>query len=647
MRRWFLLLAAVLAGFSCQNDWEGVQGVSKPGIDPPTDEIFFPTGLAVTPDGRYLVVASSNADIRYNGGVLGVANLVDLNERLLAGPDGGCVADPRNRWAVDCEESEIMLPEAAVRVGSFPAELALLDRPPEASDLEPGAVSRQRLFVTVRGDRSLTYADLLYEGAGPEAPLLCISCGEGCGPGLADCDEEHVVTGPTRQAPYVPDELPEEPYGLFVDPGLRLVYVTHLADGAVSLFDLSDQDVPVLRQVLPDVVDADVSGYRGSAAVVSLRPGDPEAPIFVGARTAPEVVVLRVQSAGVLASQCEAGFCHGRVCSECSTKENCPGAQKCVWDEDVGMFACRGGSLALGEACTEDADCATGFCVEQRCSECADDGDCPGELGCVADGQAGYHRCNRGARFFGDACSDGTDCRTGFCVDGRCSGCASDGDCPGSQRCLRRSSAGEGWAYACVGGIGASGKTCTAGVRSPMDLTALLAVDTRLVFTMPSGPMTSMVAGDVRGLAALPDGSGLVAVSRRPPALVLLDAEAGPDGRTVQVREAVELCSKPTDVAVRSYDGWNVAYVTCWGTGEVWIVDLDDASLLDVVPVGKGPHAIVFAPDEPWIPPELRYRAYVSNFAENTVAVLDGDPTSVTWNRVIGKLGLPEEAVER
>ncbi len=645
----FLLLAAALAmGTSCQNDWEGMQGVSKPGIDPPLDELFFPTGLAVTPDGRYLVVASSNADIKYNGGVLGVANLVDLNARLLAGPSGGCVPDARNPALLDCEESDgIMLPEAAVRVGNFPAEIALLDRTGEPSDVEPGAVSRQRLFVTVRGNHSLTYADLLYDGAGPQAHLLCISCGEGCGGTISDCDEDHVVTGPTEQAPYVPDELPEEPYGLFLDPGLRLAYVTHLADGSVSLFDLSDQDRPVLRQVLPDVVDADLSGYRGSAAVVSVRPGDPDAPIFVGARTSPEVVALRLQSAGVLASQCEAGFCHGRVCSECGKKEDCPGAQKCVWNDEAGLFACRGGSLALGEACTDDADCASGFCVDQLCSDCASDEDCPGELSCILDGQAGYHRCNRGVRYLGDACTTGTDCQTGFCVAGRCAGCASDGDCPGEERCLRGATSGQGWAYRCTGGMGPSGKACRAGVRSPTDLTALLAVDTRLLFTMPSGPMTSMTAGDVRGLAALPDGSGLVAVSRKPPALVLLDVERRPDGGTGQVRDSVELCSQPTDVAIRSYDGWNLAYVTCWGTGEVWIVDLDDVSLLDVVPVGKGPHAIVFAPDEPWIPPELRYRAYVSNFAENTVAVLDVDPSSVTWNRVIGKLGLPEEAVKQ
>lgn len=47
-------------------------GVDETGIDPPKDSLYYPIGLAADPDGRYLYVANSVFDRKYNAGTLAV-----------------------------------------------------------------------------------------------------------------------------------------------------------------------------------------------------------------------------------------------------------------------------------------------------------------------------------------------------------------------------------------------------------------------------------------------------------------------------------------------------------------------------------------------------------------------------------------------
>ena len=75
------LLAAVttLAGTGC----------ARPlvGPNPPTDRAIFPVGLAVHPGGRFLAVASSNYDLRYNRGALLFADLDRVDVALASVTD--------------------------------------------------------------------------------------------------------------------------------------------------------------------------------------------------------------------------------------------------------------------------------------------------------------------------------------------------------------------------------------------------------------------------------------------------------------------------------------------------------------------------------------------------------------------------------
>ena len=60
---WLSALGALfLTGAGCS--------LGQSGINPPVDQIFLPSGLAVDPDGNWLYVINSNNDLRFNAGTL-------------------------------------------------------------------------------------------------------------------------------------------------------------------------------------------------------------------------------------------------------------------------------------------------------------------------------------------------------------------------------------------------------------------------------------------------------------------------------------------------------------------------------------------------------------------------------------------------
>jgi hypothetical protein len=648
-----LVCAGLLVGAvgGCQNDLKGLRGVERAGIDPPKDELFFPTGLAVSPDGRFLFVTNGNSDLEYNGGTVAVVDLAAVSRRLAAGAVSGCRWAPQNPDILECDETGLIIDEATVRIGSFASDLAVLERPEWAPEADPETTGHYRLYAPVRGDPSVTYVDVLFENEEEGSALRCLSCGNGCADREADipsCADDHVVGGPPAEAPYIDVDLPEEPYGIFVDESLRLLYVSHLIGGGVTLFDLSDDDVPVLRQVTGELLSAGINGARGGFGVTSLRPGDPDAEIVVANRAAPELLFFKLQAAAVQAAECRSGFCHGGVCSQCGEDVDCPGAQSCEWQPESRLFVCAGGDTPLGGACEESSECGSGFCEAAVCGECRGDDDCRGAQVCEMSESASYRVCQGGDLQLGNGCQEGSECASGVCTEGRCSECGADEDCTGLLRCERRELTGASWYHACVGGGGADGAACLDQPRSPADLEPLLVYSDRRYLSAPSGPVEPLSSGDMRGVAVDPESDRLYALSRVPPGLVVMDTKAGELGEEKRILELVDLCVQPSNLGLhRSESGWLLAYVVCWASGELYVVDPEAAEVVGVTTVGKGPHDIAFAPDEPWVPFYLRNRAFVSNFAENTISIIDLDPQSPTWNRVIGRIGLPEQAVKQ
>lgn len=141
---------------------------------------------------------------------------------------------------------------------------------------------------------------------------------------------------------------------------------------------------------------------------------------------------------------------------------------------------------------------------------------------------------------------------------------------------------------------------------------------------------------DTRGMAFSGDGSRLYLVNRRPPSLQIYDTSMGVTGapRNEPIG-ATDLCRQASTVTVVPDigDGERV-YVTCFQDGQVYIIDpRGEGRIEDIVTVGRGPYSVVASP--------LRRKVFVTNFLEDTVAVIDIAPGSSRRNRVVLRIGEP------
>lgn len=140
---------------------------------------------------------------------------------------------------------------------------------------------------------------------------------------------------------------------------------------------------------------------------------------------------------------------------------------------------------------------------------------------------------------------------------------------------------------------------------------------------------------DSRGIAFSPTGDRLYLVNRRPPSLQVLDTSINAAG--VPANEplgATDICRQASTVAVADSGDGERAYVTCFQDGQIYVVDpRANVQVEDIVLVGRGPYSVVAAPN--------RKRLYVTNFLEDTLAVIDITPNAPTRNRVVLRIGIP------
>jgi len=131
-----------------------------------------------------------------------------------------------------------------------------------------------------------------------------------------------------------------------------------------------------------------------------------------------------------------------------------------------------------------------------------------------------------------------------------------------------------------------------------------------------------------RGLARSVDGPVMYAAFRSPPSLAVFDVE--PAGRPV-LRGLVPLHGAPSSVAVyvpAGKAGQEMVYVTNFSDDTVYCVDPRSMAVVDRVVVGDGPYGIAIAGT----------RAYVTDFEEHALSVLELDQASPDWNREIARL---------
>jgi hypothetical protein len=518
--RAFLLLGAALAGVAACS-------LSQEGVMPPADTLFFPSSAVMQPDGDWLYVANSNADLRFNDGTVLVMN---VGEDRTVATDSGPVtlrgaASDRARpsdWAVcpqqdyvyplprstpptccwdaldsnilNCDERLYVEADATVRIGSFAS--GMVWQPNCKSPCDVGCTADpngSRLIIGVRGDTSVTWVDVVPPGDGPHPGLRCRQ--DGAGGTLAECTQKVTETTSVLFSqsgdPNAPSVgLPDEPFALALDQLHGLLYVGALvgntsvvASGGISLFDVSETGLPSVAGFPPapkfiapfnSPFPPNGAGNFGVTALSMHAPlGTPPLgpqELFVSSRYVPQIATM-------------VPFLSG---NQNSTTWNCAPAS------DVVLL---GGSDSLS---------------------------------------------------------------------------------------------------------------------------------------------SGLVGSEMRGVAIIdpPDSSDqpqrAFALQRVPPDLISYDIDRNASGAlTVRTSALLETCSSPTYL----YHQGTRLYVNCFDTGEIYVFDATIPTLLTSFQVGRGPAGMVFDPKLPV--------AYVLNFTQNDIAVVDLAPGSPTEDHVIQRIGFP------
>jgi DNA-binding beta-propeller fold protein YncE len=120
-----------------------------------------------------------------------------------------------------------------------------------------------------------------------------------------------------------------------------------------------------------------------------------------------------------------------------------------------------------------------------------------------------------------------------------------------------------------------------------------------------------------------------------PSALVVLDRRPDERGQPLNTpTNIVEVCTGPTSMVQHDAGRGQRFFITCFEGGQIYVVDPKLPAVTGIVDVGRGPSTIVFSATDPGL-------AFVTTFADNSVAVLDLTPGSPTENRVVQRIGFP------
>ncbi|MEY4550919.1 MAG: hypothetical protein RL685_7114 [Pseudomonadota bacterium] len=236
------------------------------GREPPLDRIYFPTGLALSPDGDRLYVANSDWDLQFNAGSVQAYDAARLRELLpracstdadcsggnevcdlVPGPDPG-VGARGSRWCIDASAPDVCRGFGIQSAGDRLIQPGLCgavdNRSPDlllasvgvgafATDLiyRASAVGGGRLFMPVRSDATLHWIDVpagTMPGSGAE-----LECGQASG---RDCDANHRRGDDRGERTAAGKELPIEPFAVAASDDGQAILVSHQTEGKISLF---------------------------------------------------------------------------------------------------------------------------------------------------------------------------------------------------------------------------------------------------------------------------------------------------------------------------------------------------------------------------------------------------------------------------
>ena len=260
----------------------GACTASASEVEPPADQLFFPTGMATT--GTELFVASANSELRYDSGTLDVFDLDKIDQIVLAwdsaktipsaiDPDHTCTQDPDHIETLVCDETYFLKAGAGARIGNFATDIAVQDM----------GGGNSRLIVPTRGDPSIAWVD--WNGS----TLSCNANQEG----FQLCDDAHRLTYVTTDPNLV--NIPDEPFTAFADSAGQFAIVTHLTSGAVTLIDSPRGGNASITDVASEVFLPDpLTGLRGATGVAGRRPDVAGDTIYVGSRSEDRIQTFTV-----------------------------------------------------------------------------------------------------------------------------------------------------------------------------------------------------------------------------------------------------------------------------------------------------------------------------------------------------------------
>ncbi len=277
------------------------------GQPPPTERVYYPTGLALSPGGTRLYVASSDYDLQFNGGALQVLDLARV--RQLVREEGAGAPQPCAHLGEQTDAERVLYPGrcrpvkltappgggslllASTGIGAFATDLVYRSSPagPRGED-RPGG----RLFVSVRGDATVTWADV--EDDTSASPLGTeLDCGQSGARG-GSCDAEHrrgdnAAADNTRGL-----RLPREPYALDATPDGDTLVLTHQTEGALSLLVNDWGSGPSLGT--GPRLEFVLGGLPGAPVGVAALPPSPagEGNFLVTYRNVPQLSLVRFYS---------------------------------------------------------------------------------------------------------------------------------------------------------------------------------------------------------------------------------------------------------------------------------------------------------------------------------------------------------------
>jgi DNA-binding beta-propeller fold protein YncE len=166
-------------------------------------------------------------------------------------------------------------------------------------------------------------------------------------------------------------------------------------------------------------------------------------------------------------------------------------------------------------------------------------------------------------------------------------------------------------------------------------------------FVLNAVGTTSNGSTDSRGIRFSADGKRLYLVNRTPPSIQVYDTSIGPAGTPNNtLLGASDLCREGSAAAVAGAGTDERVYITCFQEGQIYAVNpFGQSQVEDIITVGRGPYAAdvlstLDTQSATPMPPRPRY-LFVTNVLEDTIAVIDIDPSSPTRDRVVLRIGTP------